>query len=173
MDKKEQIYTIPFRDVYEKPRKKRAKLAVSLLKSYVSKHTKINVESIRVSNKLNAHIWSRSIEKPPRKVRVKTIINDEDGRLAYVMLVDEKIEDVKKKKIEAKSKKEDKKEEAKTDAKAQVTDKKDALASKEEDKKSSTTNSKGEKGLKAENNEESSKKSAEKAHVKKESKGKK
>jgi len=49
---------------------------------------------IRLSENLNAHIWARSIQKPPRRVKVR-LIKDDGFVRAY--LSDEKVEEPKKK----------------------------------------------------------------------------
>jgi len=64
----EREYTIPLRKVYEVPRKKRAKVAIRLLREFVMRHVK--PDDVYISNKVNEEIWQRSIEKPPRRIRV-------------------------------------------------------------------------------------------------------
>ena len=72
----ERVYVIPLRDAYRAPRKKRAKVAVRLVREFVERHLK--AKYIKVSPKLNELIWSRSSEKPPRRVRVRVVQVDED-----------------------------------------------------------------------------------------------
>ena len=38
---------------------------------------KTDEESIKITNEVNEHIWSRGIEKPPRKIRIRATKNDE------------------------------------------------------------------------------------------------
>ena len=61
-------------------------------------------QRVTISEALNKHIWERSIQKPPRRVKVRLVKDDEAVR-AY--LADEKVEDKKK----AEPKKEEKKAE--------------------------------------------------------------
>jgi len=72
----ERIYTIPLRRAWISPRKKRAPRAVRIVKSFVQRHMK--PEAIVVSNEVNERLWSRGIEKPPRKIRVRAS-KDKEG----------------------------------------------------------------------------------------------
>ena len=88
----EREYTIPFRDVYEVPRKKRAKVAIRLLKEFVMRHMK--VDDVYISNKVNEKIWGRSAERPPRRIRVyvkKVEVGEEEEKtsIAKVFLPEE------------------------------------------------------------------------------------
>lgn len=76
----EQIYTVPLRHVKRVPRWRRAKRAVSELKSYLSRHMKAPLDKISIDNTLNEMIWARSDEKPPCRIRVKAVKFD-DGRV--------------------------------------------------------------------------------------------
>lgn len=69
------IMTIPLRDAFTAPRKKRARKAVSIVKRYLLRHLKD--DDIKISAKLNEALWARGIEKPPRKIRVK--VTEEEG----------------------------------------------------------------------------------------------
>lgn len=115
-DKLERIYTVPLAKAYETVRTKRARRAVALLRSFIARHLKAN--NVVISNATNAFLWQRSMQHPPRRIKVRAIKEDDSVR---VYLQDEKPE-VKKeeKKPEAKeepkngqAKKEDKKEEQK------------------------------------------------------------
>lgn len=74
----ERIYTVPLGRAWIRPRTKRAPRAIRLLKAFVRRHIKVDEESIRISNEVNEKIWSRGIQKPPRKIRVK-LIKDKEG----------------------------------------------------------------------------------------------
>ena len=65
----ERIYVIPLRRAWAAPRKKRAPRAVRLIKEFARRHMK--AEEVRISPELNEFLWSRGIEKPPRRVRVR------------------------------------------------------------------------------------------------------
>lgn len=81
----EREYVIPLKRVYFLQRTKRAPRAIRLIKNFVKKHVK--AEKVIISNKLNEYIWSRGIERPPRRVRVR-IIKTEDN-VAKVFLIGE------------------------------------------------------------------------------------
>ena len=68
----EGVYNIPLRKAYRKARGKRANYSMKLIQNYLITHTK--AEEIKIGSKLNEKIWEKSRQKPPRKVRVKTIM---------------------------------------------------------------------------------------------------
>lgn len=66
----ERIYTIPLRHVWVvTPRGKRAPRAVRDVRDFVARHMK--AEEVAISNEVNAALWARSINKPPRKITVR------------------------------------------------------------------------------------------------------
>lgn len=73
-------YVVPLRDAYRAPRKKRAKVAIRLLREFVARHFRYS-GAVRISERLNELIWSRSIEKPPRKVVVNVKVKVEGGEI--------------------------------------------------------------------------------------------
>jgi large subunit ribosomal protein L31e len=82
----EKIYTIPLGKAWISPRKKRAPRATRILKNFLQRYMKIKIEAeegeeterLVVSNEVNEKIWSRGIEKPPRKIRVRAV-KDKEG----------------------------------------------------------------------------------------------
>ena len=61
------------------------------MKEFIKKHTK--ADKIVLTNELNEYMWKRGIQKPPRKVMVRAIIETEDEiRVATVELIKEKVE---------------------------------------------------------------------------------
>ena len=74
---KEELYTIPFRDVKHAPRHKRTVRAIKILKHYIERHMKVNPIDIRIDPELNEELWKRGIEKPPRKIRVRAVKDTE------------------------------------------------------------------------------------------------
>jgi large subunit ribosomal protein L31e len=75
----EKVYTIPLRHVWVvTPRGKRAPRAVRDVRDYVSRHMK--AEEVSISNDVNSAIWSRSINKPPRKITVRAV-KDKEGKV--------------------------------------------------------------------------------------------
>jgi large subunit ribosomal protein L31e len=75
----EKVYTIPLRHVWVvTPRGRRAPRAVRDVRDYVARHMK--AEEVAVSNEINSEIWSRSINKPPRKITVRAV-KDKEGKV--------------------------------------------------------------------------------------------
>lgn len=58
------------------PRKKRAPRAIKHLRDFVKRHAR--VENVIIDQKVNEAIWSRGIQKPPRRIRVKVVKTEED-----------------------------------------------------------------------------------------------
>ena len=82
----ERFYTIPLGKAWISKRKKRAPKAVSIVRSFVLKHMKVRTEveeeeepeKLVIDNDVNEKLWSRGIEKPPRKIRVR-VVKDKEG----------------------------------------------------------------------------------------------
>ena len=88
----ENIYTIPFYPRLNKTAPyKRTPRAIRLLKEYIFKHTK--ADFIVITNELNEFMWKRGIQKPPRKVKVRAIVETiDEEKIATVELIHEKVE---------------------------------------------------------------------------------
>ncbi len=89
----ERFYTIPLRKVWIAPRKKRAPKAARIVKSFVLKHMKVQLDSedeeeeperLVIDNEVNEKLWSRGIEKPPRKIRVR-VVKDKEGVVTVLL----------------------------------------------------------------------------------------
>jgi len=78
MEEEERIINIPLRKAKAVPRTKRAKRAMTEIRQHVVRHLKAKEEDVWIDGRLNKLIWSRGIQKPPSKVRVKAI-KFEDG----------------------------------------------------------------------------------------------
>ncbi len=82
----ERFYTIPLRKAWIYPRKKRAPKAARIIRSFVLKHMKVRTEAegeeepehLVIDNEVNEILWSRGIEKPPRKIKVR-VVKDREG----------------------------------------------------------------------------------------------
>jgi large subunit ribosomal protein L31e len=122
MTKLERIYTIPLGEAYEVARNKRVPRAVKMLRAFISRHMKADGERILLSGALNTFLWTRSIQKPPRRVKVR-LVKDDGAIRAY--LADEKAEEPKKEEKKAEKKEAAKKEEKKPEAKKEVQEKKE------------------------------------------------
>jgi len=75
----EKIYTISLRHAWVvTPRGMRAPRAVRDVRDFVSRHMKS--DDVSVSNEINSVVWSRGINKPPRKVTVRAV-KDKEGKV--------------------------------------------------------------------------------------------
>lgn len=72
----EQVYTIPLRDAKKAKRKKRAAKAAKKVKEFLKKH--MNASEVKIQSDLNEKIWARGAEKPPAKVRVRAIRQEDN-----------------------------------------------------------------------------------------------
>jgi len=91
----ERIYTIPLGRAWISPRRKRTPRAVRMVRSFVQKHMKIETEAkteegeeeagrLVISDEVNKKLWSRGIEKPPRKIRVRAV-KDKEGTVTLYL----------------------------------------------------------------------------------------
>ena len=88
----ERFYTIPLRNAWISPRKKRAPKAGRIVKAFVIKHMKVRTEAyddeeaekLVIDNEVNEKLWSRGIEKPPRKIKVR-VIKDKEGVVTVLL----------------------------------------------------------------------------------------
>ncbi len=91
----ERIYTIPLGKAWVRPPKKRAPRAMHMVKAFVTKHMKLamrveeeeekeELPKLIISNDVNEKVWSRGIEKPPRKIRVRAA-KDTDGNVTVFL----------------------------------------------------------------------------------------
>ena len=82
----ENVYVIPFRKAFKKPRTKRADAAIQIIKNFIMRHMKVS--EVRIGKYLNEFVWSRGREKIPRRVKVKSFTEEKDGRtIAKVELI--------------------------------------------------------------------------------------
>lgn len=91
----ERFYTIPLQKALVRPPKKRAPRAMQLIKIFVTKHMKLEMKvseeeeeeelpQLVVSQEVNEKVWDRGIEKPPRKIKVRTT-KDKDGNVTVYL----------------------------------------------------------------------------------------
>ncbi len=79
----ERIYTVPLRKAYwTGSRLRRANRAVRILQKFVTRHMK--PEELLIQPEVNEHIWSRGIQKPPRRIRIRATKNDENLVRVYL-----------------------------------------------------------------------------------------
>ena len=92
----ERFYTIPLRRAWIYAPRKRAPKAMRIIRSFIQKNMKIGVkkkeeeeseeekeERLVISTELNEKIWTRGIQKPPRKIKVRVTKNSEGTVTVY------------------------------------------------------------------------------------------
>lgn len=76
-EKLEREYVIPLRNKWKRvPRYKRANKAVKAIKEFLVKHMKIrdrDLNKVKIDMYLNEEIWFRGIKKPPSRIKVKAV----------------------------------------------------------------------------------------------------
>jgi large subunit ribosomal protein L31e len=82
-----QIYTVPLRKAKNVPRNRRVPRAVRELRSFLQRHTKVG--TVVIDKKLNEALWSRGIQKPPSRVRVRATKHVEDEEAFIVAELEE------------------------------------------------------------------------------------
>jgi large subunit ribosomal protein L31e len=91
----ERFYTIPLQKALVRPPKKRAPRAMQLVKEFVNKHMKVEMKvseeeeeeelpQLIIDTGVNEKVWSRGIEKPPRKIKVRAT-KDKDGNVTVYL----------------------------------------------------------------------------------------
>jgi len=86
--KEEKIFTIPFRTIYESHRMLRAKRAAHFVRSFLVRHMKVSEDNVRIGKGINEAIWMRGIQKPPRRIKVHVLKNEEGMVFAELVGVD-------------------------------------------------------------------------------------
>jgi large subunit ribosomal protein L31e len=91
----EKFYTIPLSRALVRPPKKRAPRAIQLIKEFINRHMKVDAKisgdedeqetpQLLISEELNEKIWTRGIEKPPRRIKVRAT-KDKDGNVVVYL----------------------------------------------------------------------------------------
>ena len=94
----ERMYTIPLGRALVRPPKKRAPRAMQLVRAFITRHMKLaatvsdedeeqELPALVISKEVNEKVWSRGIEKPPRKIRVRAT-KDIDGNVTVYLAED-------------------------------------------------------------------------------------
>ena len=84
----EKIFTIPFRRVYEARRMIRAKKAAHFVRDFLVRHMKVSEDKVSIGKGINEAIWARGIQKPPRRIKVHVLKNEEGTVFAELVGVD-------------------------------------------------------------------------------------
>ena len=92
----ERFYTIPLGKAWIVPPNKRAPKAIRIIRDFIRRHMKLEarvegeeedeteLKRVIISNEVNEKIWSRGIENPPRKIRVRAA-EDKDGNVTVYL----------------------------------------------------------------------------------------
>ena len=92
----ERVYTVPLGKALIQPPNKRTARAVRMLRSFMIKHMKLETSKegeaeeqeaaprLIIDNDVNEKLWSRGIEKPPRKIRVRAEKDKEGNVTVYL-----------------------------------------------------------------------------------------
>lgn len=86
------VYTINLSKVWLAPRIRRTKRAINMIREFAQRHMKS--DDVKIDRSLNEVMWERGIRKPPRKIRVK-MVKDEDD-VVTVSLYSEEVKEEEK-----------------------------------------------------------------------------
>jgi len=131
----EKVYTIPLRDAWKGPCKKRATKCLYVIREFVKRHMK--TENVKVGAALNHEIWCRGIKNPPRKLKVQVVPHEDVVwvELQGVKLELKKKEDKKKEAAAEESKESKEPVEKKKEAEAKPVSKKESPVKEEAEAK--------------------------------------
>jgi len=75
----ERVYTIRLKHKMKRyPRWLRAKKAMRFIRSFLSRHMKVEPDKIRIDPSINEKVWERGAQKPPARIRIRAV-KFEDG----------------------------------------------------------------------------------------------
>lgn len=77
-------YTVSLLKAYRKPAPKRANTAIKMLRAYVTRHTKVHEDNVKIDAKVHHFIHARGHTKPAKSIKIKVSI-DKQG-IAQVLL---------------------------------------------------------------------------------------
>ncbi len=78
-EEEEHIFTVPLSKCKNVPRTKRARVAITTIRTFIANHMKVPEKGVWIdSDSVNESVWARGIQKPPSRIRVKAI-KFEDG----------------------------------------------------------------------------------------------
>ena len=151
------VYTVPLKKAWRRKKNRRAEAAMRFLRTFISRHMKTTPEKVKIDAKVNEKIWERSMNNPPRRIRV-TAAKADDGTVIVSLFTEgarkeEKVEKKVGKKEEEKAEevKRARKKEKEEAGKKKVEGKKKA----ERGKKRKTKEEKEDAGAEEKSHEES------------------
>ncbi|MFP4626077.1 MAG: 50S ribosomal protein L31e [Natronomonas sp.] len=75
----ERVMTVPLRDALAEPKGARADRAMSLVRSHLAQHFKVDETEVRLDPSINEAVWEQGRSKPPSKLRVRAARFEEEG----------------------------------------------------------------------------------------------
>jgi ribosomal protein L31E len=110
----ERIYTIPLGDAYEAVRNKRGKRAIALIRAFALRHMK--AAGAKISEGVNSLVLRDSIQKPPRRIKVRIAKGDDSVAKVWLIGEEEKAKENAEKRKKEEEERKKKAEEAKKKA---------------------------------------------------------
>ncbi|HKW05377.1 MAG TPA: 50S ribosomal protein L31e [Nitrososphaerales archaeon] len=86
----DRTYTVPLSRAWIAPRHRRVVRAVNVLREFAQRHMKS--EEVKIESDLNEKLWVRGITRPPRRITVR-MVKDDDGLITISLPKEEKIEE--------------------------------------------------------------------------------
>lgn len=81
----ELIYRISLRKAKLSSRARRGDTAISIVRSFVARHAKVDQENVWIDPKVNELVWSRGRRNIPQSLNVK-VVKLQDGTAEVIML---------------------------------------------------------------------------------------
>jgi large subunit ribosomal protein L31e len=78
----ERIYTIPLREAFTAPRTRRASKAIKVVRGFLERHMK--TKEVKLDESINEVLWECGREKPPRRITVKVVKEDDKATATLV-----------------------------------------------------------------------------------------
>ena len=70
------IYTVNLAKAWDTPKYRRTDRVINIIKEFTQRH--MQTDKVKIDQDLNRHIWSRGKKNPPRKIRLRTVKEDDD-----------------------------------------------------------------------------------------------
>ena len=64
------VYNVPLKKAWRRKKSRRAEAAARFLRAFIARHMKVDPKMVKIDNRVNEAIWSRSMNNPPRKIRI-------------------------------------------------------------------------------------------------------
>ncbi len=80
----ERIYVVNLSRVYWSGRRRRGPRAIKEIREFIARHTK--AERVIIDESINAYIFKYAYDKPPRRVAVRVLPIDSEGKVVKAVL---------------------------------------------------------------------------------------